>query len=131
VPNADEIRHRYHQMLRERPPDQYPEEFEKIRGAYEVLSHPAKRKEYDHTRLLGRSLGAVIDEGYAALESGRLGYAMKQAREALSYNPDSVQANMLMANVLREQDDDPSAVKSIVEHLVGRARSDEENWAFF
>lgn len=124
--NADEIRHRYHQMLRDKPPDQYPEEFEKIRGAYEVLSDPAKRKEYDHTRLLGRPLQAVIDEGYAALESGRLGHAMKQAREALNYNPDSVQANMLMANVLREQDDDPSAVKSIVEHLVGRARSDEE-----
>lgn len=124
--NADEIRHRYLQVLRDKPPDQYPEEFEKVRGAYEVLSDPVKRSEYDRTRLLGRSLEDIVGEGYEDIESGSLGHAMKLAREALSYNPDSVKANMLMANVLREQDADSNAVKSIVEHLVDRARSDEE-----
>jgi curved DNA-binding protein CbpA len=40
---AEEIRAAYLRKVKEYPPDQAPEEFEKIRNAFETLSDPRKR----------------------------------------------------------------------------------------
>ena len=39
----EEIRHAYLQKIKEFPPDKAPEDFEKIRDAYETLSDPRRR----------------------------------------------------------------------------------------
>src|SRR5437660_1122066 len=53
---ADErsIKKAYFTLVRKYPPETHPEEFKKIREAYEVLSNPVSRKDYDalDTRVL-------------------------------------------------------------------------------
>jgi len=41
--SAQEIRDAYLRKVKEHPPDRSPEEFEKIRDAYETLSDPRRR----------------------------------------------------------------------------------------
>ncbi len=41
--NAEEIRAAYLRLIREHPPDQEPEAFERIRDAYDLLCDPAQR----------------------------------------------------------------------------------------
>jgi curved DNA-binding protein CbpA len=40
---AEEIRAAYLRLIRQYPPDRAPEQFQRIRAAYEVLSDPAQR----------------------------------------------------------------------------------------
>ncbi|MDR0490672.1 MAG: DnaJ domain-containing protein [Oscillospiraceae bacterium] len=49
--NADErqIKSAYFSLVRKYAPDRFPEEFKKLRTAYETLSDPEKRDKYDHT----------------------------------------------------------------------------------
>src|SRR3954466_13551335 len=51
-----EIRRAYRKLAKENHPDANPgkeERFKEISAAYDVLSEPAKRKEYDEVRRLG------------------------------------------------------------------------------
>jgi molecular chaperone DnaJ len=54
--SEDEIRRAYRKLAKEHHPDAHPgseERFKEISAAYEVVSDPAKRKEYDEVRRLG------------------------------------------------------------------------------
>ncbi len=44
---ADFIKRAYFKKVRQYPPEYFPEEFKALRAAYETLSHPDKRAEYD------------------------------------------------------------------------------------
>lgn len=54
APDADAqaIKRAYFQQVRKFPPDRYPEEFQKIRTAYDALRNPQSRKSYDGIRAL-------------------------------------------------------------------------------
>jgi len=41
--NGEEIRKAYLDKVKQYPPDRMPDEFEKIRDAYEILKHPGTR----------------------------------------------------------------------------------------
>ncbi|MEA3341147.1 MAG: J domain-containing protein [Chloroflexota bacterium] len=43
----NEIRRAYFTLVREYPPEQSPEQFKRIRAAYEMLRDPAQRAEWD------------------------------------------------------------------------------------
>jgi len=43
----DEIRRAYFQLVREHPPEREPEQFKRIRAAYEILRDPLQRAEWD------------------------------------------------------------------------------------
>jgi curved DNA-binding protein CbpA len=67
-PNAgeEEIRAAYVRKVKEFPPDRSPEEFEKVRDAFETLRDPRKRT---RTMLLARDADAPLTsllEGHAA-----------------------------------------------------------------
>jgi hypothetical protein len=59
APNAgeEELRVAYLHKVKENPPDRAPEEFEKIRDAYETLRDPRKRT---RTMLLSTDAGAPL-----------------------------------------------------------------------
>ncbi len=44
---ADEIKRAYFKKARQYPPERFPEEFKAFRAAYETLSNPGKREDYD------------------------------------------------------------------------------------
>lgn len=61
-----EIRRAYRKLAKENHPDANPgkeERFKEISAAYDVLSEPAKRKEYDEIRRLGPMAGAGVPGG--------------------------------------------------------------------
>src|SRR4051794_40650744 len=64
-----EIRRAYRKLAKENHPDANPgkeERFKEISAAYDVLSEPAKRKEYDEIRRLGPMAGAGFPGGAGA-----------------------------------------------------------------
>ena len=44
---GEDVKRAYYRKVRQYQPDRFPEEFKKIRAAYEVLSGPEQRAEYD------------------------------------------------------------------------------------
>lgn len=69
-----EIKKAYGKKLRESPVEQYPEEFQNIRRAYEILSDESQRSQYDRTirnngnygKMLNQSLELIDKEQYSA-----------------------------------------------------------------
>lgn len=70
----DDIKRAYRRLLRQYPPERAPEEFKRIREAYETLTDPHARHEYDTQPdpavrvLLERALSAMGKEDYPAAE---------------------------------------------------------------
>ncbi|MGI8983209.1 MAG: DnaJ domain-containing protein, partial [Acidimicrobiales bacterium] len=61
-----EIRRAYRKLAKENHPDAHPgkeDRFKEISAAYDVLSEPGKRKEYDEIRRLGPMAGAGTRAG--------------------------------------------------------------------
>ena len=55
--NADDeiIRRSYLTLIKQFPPETHAEEFQSIREAYEILSNPLSRRQYDRERFYGKS----------------------------------------------------------------------------
>jgi tetratricopeptide (TPR) repeat protein len=73
APN-DAVKKAYRELLRRYPPERAPEEFKRIREAYETLSNPRSREEYDNQpdpaieRWLTTALHAMKAEDYPLAE---------------------------------------------------------------
>lgn len=71
---SEEIRQAYRALLKQYTPERAPEEFKRIREAYEALSDPATRSQYDQSirdrtgGILGRADAAMQAEDYASAE---------------------------------------------------------------
>lgn len=61
--SEQEIKKAYIRKIKQFPPEQYPEEFKKIRSAYETLSHPQTRREYDTMSAHGEVINVMLSEG--------------------------------------------------------------------
>jgi tetratricopeptide (TPR) repeat protein len=72
--SADAVKKAYRELLRRFPPERAPEEFKRIREAYETLSNPRSRNEYDNQpdpaveRWLTTALHAMKAEDYPVAE---------------------------------------------------------------
>jgi tetratricopeptide (TPR) repeat protein len=65
---SKDIKKAYIKKIREYPIEKYPEEFKKIRKAYEVLNDPDSRKAYDTMEKYGDEISLLEEESFAALE---------------------------------------------------------------
>jgi len=68
--SVGEIKKAYFAFVRKYPPDRYPEEFMKIREAYEVLSDESTREQYDKVSSMPEIVNKFFEEGKEALEMG-------------------------------------------------------------
>jgi curved DNA-binding protein CbpA len=84
--SAEEIRGAYHRLLRIYPPERAPEEFKRIREAYETLKDPDSREAYNSQP--DPKLRKWIDLGMAALGEKRYGEAEKYFKQVLIQAPD-------------------------------------------
>ena len=72
--SVDEIKRAYRTLVRAHTPERAPEAFKRIREAYETLSDPAKRGQYDTrldprlSQLLSDAAHAMKDQAYARAE---------------------------------------------------------------
>src|SRR6185436_5852251 len=84
--SAQEIRRAYKALVRQYPPEKHPEEFKRIREAYETLNDPKSRKEYD-TRP-SPEVEQQILAGVRAMESKEFPAAERHFKQVLLQSPD-------------------------------------------
>ena len=101
----ERIKENYIQMVKQYPPEQFPEEFEQIRRAYEILKDPIKRQEYDLKRNLGGSFEETMDKFLKYVEQGKLDQAEKLMTDLLKIAPDFTGARLSLAQLYLIEDD--------------------------
>jgi len=115
-PNAspDEVRRAYYRKVKSHTPEKDPGMFQVVREAYETLSVPRRRAEYDSLRQHGGQIATLIAEATEALEDERAEDAIAPLRRAIALNPHSEASwSMLGAAYMRlEAYDDAKKVYS-------------------
>jgi tetratricopeptide (TPR) repeat protein len=81
-----EIKKAYQSLLRQYPPERAPDEFKRIREAYETLGSAESRNEYD--RALPPELQRMIQEATAASEAGKYDDSERLLKQVLLQQPD-------------------------------------------
>lgn len=76
------IREKYVARLREFPPETHPEEFRIIREAYEILSNPETRADYDAARQGKQSWEELFEAGAKAFAEDKYDKAQKLLGQA-------------------------------------------------
>src|SRR5579859_3026005 len=120
---ADErtIKKAYFALVRKYPPETHPEEFKRIREAYEVLSNPQSRKDYDSIDQYdsyGAEISAQLKEGVAAMEAGDFKTAQQRFTAVLRAQPQLHFARDLLGIAYLNADQDEAALKEF-DILVG------------
>ncbi|MFT3706247.1 MAG: J domain-containing protein [Archangium sp.] len=99
-PDADarDIKKAYFGLVRQFPPETHPEEFQKIRAAYDTLSNPEARKAYDLSRSkaaeagLRDELAAIMRGAIEAMEAREFDRAVPLLRGVVNERPDAEEA---------------------------------------
>ena len=99
---ADEraVKKAYFALVRKFPPDRHPEEFKKIRAAYEVLSDPVARTRFDAAdpdfAEYGETVGATLRAAAEAARTGDEAGAQQHLRTLLDQQPDLLVAREML-----------------------------------
>ncbi len=98
------IRERYIEKVREFTPETHPEEFQKIRIAYETLKNPRKRQEYDIQRLYGHSVEDILEKAYTHIGKGKTAKAKALLGKALVIDPYNLPARFALGDLYLGED---------------------------
>jgi len=96
--SQDEIKNAFFELVREHPPEQDPDAYQRLREAYDVLSDPVSRREYDTMAQHGDEIEALQEEAEALLSQDPPApqKAIKKLKRATVLGPDiSLLRNML------------------------------------
>jgi tetratricopeptide (TPR) repeat protein len=87
--NADpqEIKRAYFSLVRQFPPERFPEEFKALRAAYDTLADEKKRAEYDETDALPEEIKPLFYQAQMASDRGRHTQAAELYRTILQIHP--------------------------------------------
>lgn len=83
-----EIKKAYFRLVRQYSPETHPEEFKRLREAYEVLGKAESRKEYDNVTQYGEEIGAHLRAGMEAMDRGDLRQAQAEFKHVLTLQPE-------------------------------------------
>lgn len=95
----EEVKKAYYKLIRKYTPEKNPDEFEKIRKAYEILIDDESREAYDMENKYGNEINEYLDKAQDALESGDFKTAIKYYKKVLIIYPslDSVRNQLALA----------------------------------
>lgn len=93
------IKEKYIDKVKKFPPESHPEEFQRIRYAYEILRDPIKRSEYDLMRKYGGKIEKLMEKALACMISNNLKEAEKLLLKVKQIQPNNVQAYMALADI--------------------------------
>lgn len=83
-----EIKKAYARKIRQYPSEQFPEQFQQIRKAYETLSNEQSRTEYNRYMNNNGMYGRLIEEANQYMDSGNFQSALNILKQLLSEYPD-------------------------------------------
>ncbi len=98
------IKKSYITLVKQYSPEHYPEEFQRIRRAYETLRDPVKRQQYDFQRKFGGSVEKMFEEAMEYMEQERWAQAENLFSQILELSPDAIGAALGLAQSLLLQD---------------------------
>lgn len=101
---AIDIKKAYFAAVRKYPPERFPEAFKKIREAYDTLSDPDSRSEYDAS-LGSEGFGEYYDKADRAYEEGHYDEAISLLEKALELSPGNRIARNLMGFCLLDKEE--------------------------
>lgn len=104
--SQDVIKKKYIELVKTFPPETHPDEFQRIRRAYETLRDPARRSAYDLQRKYGGQIEKIMEEAFELLEREQWEKAVKLLRQAASISPDIYSIRLALARALLMQGDD-------------------------
>src|SRR5690242_10707599 len=86
---ADErdVKRAYFRLVRKFSPEAQPEEFKRIRQAYEVLGNQVSRKDYDGLTQWGDEIGVRMKAGSSAMERADYRTAQAEFKHVLVLQP--------------------------------------------
>jgi len=114
--DARTIKASYFALVRKHPPETDPETFQKIRAAYELLSDPERRAEYDAERARSErnapEINAVIEAADQCMRSGQFETARKMLLRLLDEQPGVHRARSILGFAwLREGEPEQAAAE--------------------
>ncbi len=99
------IRERYITKVREFPPETHPEEFQKVRLAYDTLKDPKKRQEYDLQRTHGGRLERLIKKAKKHIQEGEQDKAKALLSKALSLAPGKLELHYALGSIYLDEEE--------------------------
>lgn len=96
--SQEEIKEAFFELVREHPPEQDPDAYQRLREAYDVLSDPVSRREYDTMAQHGDEIESLQEDAETLLnqEQPDTQTAIKNLKRATVLGPDiSLLRNML------------------------------------
>lgn len=115
--SVPEIKKAYFSLVRKYPPDRYPDDFMKIREAYEVLVDENTRRQYDEVGALPPVAKLYIDAGRQALDRKDPEEAIRQLEQLIKYYPRLSVVKSLLGEAYLENENSGKAIR-IFEELV-------------
>jgi len=115
----NEIKKAYFKLVREYPPDRYPNQFMKIREAYEVLINENSRQEYDSLNSLPPVVRLYYQGGLQAMENEDPEEAIKCLKVISRVYPRYSIINSLLGDAYLENENSGKAI-CIFEKLVAQ-----------
>lgn len=112
-----EIKKAYFNLVRQYPPDRYPDQFMKIREAYEVLIDNHARQEYDSISSLPDVVRLYYRGGIQAMEEKNPEQAILCLEEVVRVYPNFTVINSLLGDAYLENENSGKAIR-IFEKLV-------------
>ncbi len=115
--SALDIKKAYFSLVRKYPPEQYPEEFKRIREAYEVLSNEESRKEYDLIAALPSSVKNHYNYAREVLDDENYELAISLLEDLMERVPDKGVIKGLLSEAYLGNGNSGKAIR-ILEELV-------------
>ncbi len=124
--SQEKIKGKYIEKVKEFPPEQYPEEFQLIRRAYDTLSDPLKRSDYDLVHKYGGKIEKKMDLAVGLLYHGEIDRALKLTQEILEAVPNSIPVCLFRAEIALLKNDEITFQEKFahVERLAPRNRQE-------
>ncbi|MDR1157668.1 MAG: DnaJ domain-containing protein [Oscillospiraceae bacterium] len=101
--DAQQIKRAYYTLVKKYPPERFPEEYKRLRAAYDILSNERKRAAYDQNRSLPKLAAYLFEQAENLERLGRHAQAADVYEQTLKLHPELTQAQAALARAFERQ----------------------------
>jgi len=108
--DPQQIKRAYYTLVKKYPPERFPEEYKKLRAAYEILSDEKKRAEYDRAALLPEDAAYLLEQAKKLERMGSNAQAAEVYENILRLHPGLGEVRVALARSLERQGKNGKAI---------------------